>query len=343
VTRAAVLALVKRNGTVDSRHWGHIVVAESTGRWLAVGDATTPVFARTSAHALHCLLLISSGAAQRFGLESSELAALTGSHPGSLLHTGLVRQVLAKGGIGPDDLAGHLTSSLDLEGMLTPGPGDAPDLAGCAGKHAAFLLLCRYLGYPFQGYWRPGHPVQRLVRERLAAEAGLPARRLAVGLAGCGLPIYALPLQNLARFYARLASPGQTAVQTLQMAVGRHPYLALPNQPLLAHLVEVTQGRILPLVAREGLCGLVVPGQGIGIAIKVDDGSPRALLAVVPEVLRQLGLLSAGEQTALAERTSPYIHSGRGEILGMVQAAFQLTPDPASARTTASAGVRQPG
>src|SRR5206468_10224321 len=77
----------------------------------------------------------------------------------------------------------------------------------CSGKHAGMLLACRLLGFPKEGYVDPGHPLQRLILEQVARLTGVPAGEIGVGIDGCSVPAFRLPVAAAARGYAALADP----------------------------------------------------------------------------------------------------------------------------------------
>src|SRR5438477_168409 len=71
----AVLVEVVRGSVVESRHRGAIAVVDAEGRIaLSVGDIERPVFPRSAVKGLQALVLIESGAADRYGLTPPELA-----------------------------------------------------------------------------------------------------------------------------------------------------------------------------------------------------------------------------------------------------------------------------
>ncbi len=95
-----VLVEVMRGTLVESRHRGAVAVADAEGAVvLAVGDVATPVFPRSAVKALQALLLVESGAADRYGFGDEELALACASHSGEPAHVAGVERMLAQAGL----------------------------------------------------------------------------------------------------------------------------------------------------------------------------------------------------------------------------------------------------
>src|SRR5699024_8917043 len=79
----------------------------------------------------------------------------------------------------------------------------------CSGKHTAFLAAARAIGADTSTYLSADHPVQARVAEVVETFASeTPA---AVGVDGCGAPVFALSLNGLARAIGRVVSAGASA------------------------------------------------------------------------------------------------------------------------------------
>jgi len=181
----------------------------------------------------------------------------------------------------------------------------------CSGKHAGFLALCRARGWPAAGYRLAEHPLQRQVLAEVAAAAEAAAREIKLGLDGCGVPTFALPLERMARAFSRLpASDGGAAVIAAMRA---RPELVGGEGAADTALMRVLPG----WTAKRGAEGLfcAVSPDGLGLALKVEDGNPRAVRPALARFLAALGF-EPGEDFARV----PLLNS-RGELVGEVAAA----------------------
>ena len=202
-----VLVEVTRGALTESLHRGVIAVADADGRCLlALGHVEHPVFPRSAVKALQAIPLIESGAADAFGLGDEELAIACASHSGEAVHVKAVRSLLSKAGVDETLLAcgAHWPLSEGAaRDLLSAGRGPRPIHNNCSGKHAGMLATAIHLGLRPQGYERPDHPVQieiaRVISE--LCEVGLSADQM--GIDGCSVPTFALPLEALAKGFAR--------------------------------------------------------------------------------------------------------------------------------------------
>lgn len=314
-------------GGGESRHRGAIAVVDPHGRVVrAAGDPEQLVFPRSAIKPLQALALVESGAAAAFEVEARELALACASHAGTAAHTNTVARWLHRIGCGESDLVcgGHIpfdpATAQALAESGTP-PGRLHDC--CSGKHTGFLTLARHLNAEIAGYDAPTHPVQQRVIGVLEAMAGLDdLLAYPHGIDGCSLPAFSAPLGNLAMAMARMAHVEDLpqrrgeAATLLRRAVAAHPdMLAGPGQPdtaIQAHLGD----RILVKSGAEGVYLAALPGLDLGVAIKIDDGAPRAAQAALGAVLEHLGVLDAAGAAALAPYLAPAVINRRGQAVG---------------------------
>ena len=139
----------------------------------------------------------------------------------------------------------------------------------------------------------------------------------------------ALPLDRMALAYARWGRavaegdefPARTAV-----AIRAHPHLLGGTDRFDTVLIEETQGAIISKVGAEGVHCATVPGMGIGVAIKVEDGAIRAQHMALLQVLQQVGALPDVLPSRLADWAQRPIRNTRGEVVGQVRPVTSLPP-----------------
>src|SRR5207244_1259335 len=166
---------------------------------------------------------------------------------------------------------------------------------GCSGKHAGMLATCVHREYQLASYTAPEHPVQREILGVMAAFHHLPEGAIAVGVDGCGVPTFAMPLASIARAFATLAAPppgpyGEAAGRVLDAMVA-HPFMVAGTGRLCTDLMGLASGRVAAKIGAEGLLCLALRERGWGVAIKVEDGNPRGLACIAAALLAQLGIL----------------------------------------------------
>jgi len=90
-------------------------------------------------------------------------------------------------------------------------------------------------------------------------------------------------------------------------------------------LLHATQGRIVGKLGAEGVYGITVPSEGLGIAVKVQDGGIRAGNAAAMRVLDLLGLLDGEEVAALDGYRRSLVHNTLGQEVGEISGNFSLS------------------
>jgi L-asparaginase II len=84
-------------------------------------------------------------------------------------------------------------------------------------------------------------------------------------------------------------------------------------------------GNVVCKGGAESLQAVGLANPKIGVAIKVLDGSPRALGAITVEVLRQLGLIvDFHDFPHLRQYERPEIHNNRHTLTGHIVTDFKL-------------------
>jgi L-asparaginase II len=201
--------------------------------------------------------------------------------------------VLASAGLDETDLQTPPDLPVDeVEKLAYVAAGGAPSplVMNCSGKHAAMLATCVVNGWPTDSYCDPGHPLQTSLRatvERLAGEESA-----AVGVDGCGAPLFALSLTGLARAFAAVATaPVGTPEHRVASAVRRHPEWLGGTRRDVTALIAGIPG----LVAKDGAEGVYAAAlpDGRAVALKVEDGGQRARPPVMAAALRAIGVDAA--------------------------------------------------
>src|SRR5207302_4735079 len=142
-----------------------------------------------------------------------EIAIACGSHSGEPIHGNAVRSMLNK--IGLDESAlkcgVHEPFSAEAARELTRNQKSPSVLQNnCSGKHAAMLAWARHVGAPTGSYddWR--NPVQQAIAKTVSDFSDTPLEQNAVGVDGCGVPVFGIPVRAMALMYARLVGPPES-------------------------------------------------------------------------------------------------------------------------------------
>jgi L-asparaginase II len=318
--------VVTRGPIVESRHRVHAAVVDSTGELLlAARDPRQTTWWRSCAKPFQVLPLVAEGGLERVGWGVDELALACASHGGEPEHVALAGAMLASLGLDEGDLACGPHEPLTQRGvrlLRESGHRITRLHNNCSGKHAAMLARAAVQGWSTAGYQLPGHPVQAAARHIVAQWAGLPLDGVHVGVDGCGVPVFALPLANMALSYARLvaaAGRGDEAPARIVNAMIENPFLIGGTDRFDTIVMEAFGGRVLCKIGAEGVHTLALLERGIGIALKVEDGAPRAQYPAVLALLAHLGELPDEQPDALRDQSSRPIRNTRNEAVGEIR------------------------
>ena len=325
-----LLVEVTRGSEVECRHRGEIAVVEADGGVRRrLGDPKTLVCLRSLAKPFQALPLITTGAAQAFGFGPEELALMSGSLSGQDFQVDLVTKILARLDLDPKVL--QCGSHAPLHRPTAQALAQAGQKPGalhhtCAGKHASMLALCVYHFWPVEDYLNPHHPVQQLILKTVADMVGLNPEDIPVAIDGCSAPVFYAPLANIARGFARLAAAAPDSPEGAIMAAClKNPRHIAGDGRLETVIMQALPGKVLAKTGAEGGFGLALAGEGLGVALKVEDGSSRALGPAIIEVLQQLGVLTPEAQEALGPLRRPLIRNHQKQEVGRLRPVFTLT------------------
>jgi L-asparaginase II len=330
-----------RGEMVESQHFGALAVADSDGNLLAwAGDPQFVTFMRSSAKPFQVLPLIESGAAAHFGLSLKQIALASASHAGSEAHVETAKALQEAAGVTEGDLLCGVHTPPDKEAarrLIIEGKEPTPNQHNCSGKHSGMLALARYLGEPTEGYLDLEHPVQRRILTTLAEMCGLDEAQVQLGVDGCSVPNFAVPLAAAATGLARLADPSglpearMKACRKVFAAMTTHPEMVSGPGRFDTRLMKAAGKRIISKAGAEGYAAIAIQagtlGAGspaMGLALKIADGNRRAARPVVLAVLQELGALGEAEMTELSEFCAGPLHNYRGIRVGETRICFDL-------------------
>jgi L-asparaginase II len=275
----------------EAVHRVHAVAVQDGAVIAEAGDPGLVAFMRSSSKPLQAIPL----ARARADVDDRDLAIASASHLADDAQLAAVRALLAKAPASEDE--------------LECGPEGQPPSRlkhNCSGKHAGMLALCRAKGWRSEGYRLEGHRVQREMLAVHAEAAEVPEDEIRTGIDGCGILTFGLPLDRMANAFARLTElEGGDRV-----AAGMRVHPDLIRGPLASdtRLMKALPGWI----AKGGAEGLLcAAGGGIGVALKAEDGSGRALGPAAAAFFGQLGL-------DLGDLAVVFLENSRGELVGEI-------------------------
>jgi L-asparaginase II len=312
-----------RGPILESRHRVHAAVVDGRGELVgSAGDPQLVTAWRSCAKPMQAASFVAAGILDAFGWGNDELALACASHAGEPEHVAIAAQMLASIGLEEGDLACGPHDPLSKRGSkLLRESGLHPTRLhnNCSGKHAAMLAHAVHTGSGALGYQRAEHAVQQAALRMVSRWTGVAAHRVLVAVDGCGVATFGLPLEAMAIAFARFAvaaERGDDVASRIFGAMRSRPFLVGGTDRFDTVVLEETEGHVIAKVGAEGMHSVAVPERGLGIAIKVEDGSQRAQHAAVIRLLQLLGVLSEDLPARLATFGRSPVVNTRGETVG---------------------------
>jgi L-asparaginase II len=258
----------------------------------SAGDPSLVAFMRSSSKPIQAIPL----ARARADVNYRDLAIASASHLADEAQLAAVRGLLSRAPASEDELEcgpdGHPPSRLKHN---------------CSGKHAGMLALCRAHSWRSQGYRLAGHRVQREMLAVHAEVAEVPEDDIPTGVDGCGVLTFAFTLERMAHAFSRLAAlDGGDRVAD---AMRTHPELIRGPHATDTRLMKALHGWIAKAGAEGLLCAA---GEGLGVALKSEDGDGRPLGPAAAAFFEQLEL-------DLSQLAVVPIENSHGERVGDVR------------------------
>lgn len=321
---------VWRGSLLESLHLGHAVICDGTGQIVrSWGNPDAVIYPRSSCKMIQALPLITSGAADKYGLTNAHLALACASHNGAAIHTDQVGAWLGQLDLTDKDFRCGPQMPADenaMHGLICNRGKPCQVHNNCSGKHAGFLTLAAHMGTGPE-YVDIDHPVQQAALAAFEDTTGLDSPTY--GIDGCSAPNFATTVHGLARAMAFFATAREredrqsVAAATLTTAMGRHPDLVAGEGRACTELMRAMQGRVAIKTGAEGVFVAIIPEKQMGVALKIADGTTRAAECTIAAILVDLGVLDA-DHPATKNFMNAAVLNRRGIDTGSIKPAAGL-------------------
>lgn len=316
-----------RGNIVEREHFGFVLLMNNKKILKEIGDCTKTEFSlRSCQKPFQALPLLSSGAMDNLNISLKELAVCCASHTGSKAHVSLVQSILNKAELSEKDLKCGIHPPLDKENRFyLEKENIKPDQRhnNCSGKHAGMLAVCKHNNWDIKTYLDCDHPLQKQILEIIKKYCELK-HNPPVCIDGCGTPVYAMPLYNMAKGYLNLFLSKQG--QIFKKAFYKHPYNIGGHERLDTAIIQASEGTLIAKVGAEGLCIVFNPKKEQVLAVKIHDASMQARAIVVVNALIKLNWLSKkdSDNQYLKSFYDMNIRSLHNDIVGKYELCLDL-------------------
>lgn len=300
---AEILVKEYRGDVVENVHYGSIAIVSSTGETIAyTGDIERQTYMRSASKPIQVLPTLLAGLHKKYNLSEEEVTICNSSHWGSNHHIYVLQSIMEKTGLKEEDMimnptistsATPLADKLALGSKLNPIEGKSRLQHCCSGKHLSLMMLQRELTGKVTGYQLPDSPVQKQIISFLSMLSQTPTYRISLGIDGCGVPVFALPMRNIALAYAKLADPFnlpddiREAITYNFDCINKNPE-KINDYFTPSYYVNKNPDLLMKDGSRGVIC-MAIRSRKLGIVIKLEDGwSDEYQGIIVARVLEQL-------------------------------------------------------
>lgn len=315
MTQPVLMTEIWRGDLLESQHFGHAVICDDTGQIVkSWGNPDAVIYPRSSSKMIQALPLLTSGAADKYGLTAEHLALSCASHNGAAIHTDRVKAWLDMLGLDDDAFrcGSHEPIDTDARDALIRAHGSPCQYHNnCSGKHSGFLTLNQHLGGGAD-YVDIDHPVQQACRDAFEETTGMTSPGF--GIDGCSAPNFSTSVHGMARAMAWFASAAdrndrasQAAVRLVN-AMKQHPDLVAGEGRSCTNLMRAMDGRVALKTGAEAVFVAIIPEKRMGVAVKISDGGTRASECTIAAILVGLGVLDINHPATSKYMNAPMLN-----------------------------------
>lgn len=312
-----------RNGVLENEHYGQVCIVNGEGDIThELGDVTTTTFLRSAAKPFQALPVYIHESDKEFHVTDKEATIFMASQRGESYHEEALLSVKEKLSIDEETFicsAQYPLNDAPKEKYIYDHKDKRRLLHNCAGKHLGILALTKSLGAPLETYGELDGPAQQLSLDAMAYMAEFPKEEIKFGVDGCGFPVYAMPLKNIANAYMRLANPEKLDDAVYAKAVKRAGSLMNAHPEMIAShdfvcTVLLNDPNLVAKGGAKGVYGIGLRDEKIGISLKVMDGSEDVWPQIIASILEQINYKNK-ETIAALNKLSPKQLTNDGDLL----------------------------
>lgn len=287
-----LLAVTKRVSTIETKHEGHFAYLQDglfsfsepllSEQMLCLRSSAKPF------QALACLNLLGS----RLSLNPSQLALCLASHSGSYNHTARIKELLEGNAIDWQMLACGEHPPLDKNiNYAINNPQERRLQNNCSGKHSLMLITCKLMGWDSANYLSSEHPLQQEILKTLAEMCEIPSDKVEVGIDGCGVPSFSLPISNVLIGFSKLnLASRNTHIRNIVSSILNEAFFVSGSERLDYELTVANKPK---LVCKSGACGLTLVSfldkPFSAFLLKMYDSDERVRAVVIKKLIENLG------------------------------------------------------
>lgn len=315
-----------RAGKLENTHQGIICVIDENKEVIYkkgnVDDHR--VYYRSAMKPLQAIPVFSTNIIEKYNLSLQEAALFTASQRGERYHQDALISLSEKLNLSEDLLVCSQSYPLNdepKEKYIWDHKPERKLLHNCAGKHLGFLAFAREKGYDLKAYEQLEHPLQQEILHYVSALSETPLESINKGIDGCGVPVFGVPLRNMAISYLKFVMPEtvkdekvRNAMERVGNAMNAHPEIVASHNFICTALLE--DSNIIAKGGAQGVYCLSLKKEKVSIALKVLSGSELVWPVLVAELLMKLNYSNEETITRLLNIRPKHIKNDNGKVIG---------------------------
>lgn len=320
-----IIAAEYRGGILENTHQGVVCVIDQDHQTIyAKGPTSHPTFYRSAMKPIQAIPIFKTDVMERYELTDEEAALFTASQRGEPYHQDALERLTRKLNISEELLvcsASYPLNEQPKQAYIWQHKAQRRLFHNCAGKHLGFLAYAREMGYDVHTYEQLKHPIQQEILHYVAELAQIPVEEVRTGVDGCGVPVYAVPLKNMAISYLNFAAPElindcdtANAVRKIDEVMHAHPEIVASHHFVCSVLLE--DDNIIAKGGAQGVYCLSLKREKISIALKVLSGSERIWSLLIAELLKKIKYSNTATIERLLQLAEREIKSDSGKVIG---------------------------
>lgn len=328
-----ILIKETRTGLLENVHFGMVCgVDDHKNQTFRVGNSEHLVYFRSAAKPIQALPIFLTNIIEKYGLTEQEAALFAASHRGESYHIDALESMLAKLPLQEEDLfcpPSYPLNKKPKEEMIWNHTSKRRLYHNCSGKHMGFVTICREMGYPVEGYWKIDHPLQQQIVQILSILSEVPPSKITVGVDGCGVPVFAIPLNKMALTYLKLACPDLITDHQLKQAVSKLTSIMNLEYNMIASerficSVLLQDANIVAKGGAQGVYCFGLRNERLGFALKVINGSEEVWPNIVAGILEQIDYKNKETIFNLRSLKPSVVKNDSGIEVGRIEEEFSL-------------------
>lgn len=318
---------------MENVHYGQMsAVNLAKEEFVSVGQDYEPVYFRSAAKPFQAIPIFMTDFIEKYEITSTESALFLASQRGEIYHQEALTSLLEKIPVGENDLICAASYPLNEEPKtlyIQQGFQKRKLLHNCAGKHLGFLTACLANGYNFQQYCHPDHPLQQMIKKYIAYLSDYDEGKIRTGIDGCGAPVFAIPLKNMAIAYLKLARPElidddqvREVVKKLTTVMNQENQIIAAENFICTALLK--DPNIVAKGGAQGVYCFALRNEGVSFALKIMNGSESPWPNVIASVLEQIQYSNVETIERIKALSPSFVRNDAGHEVGEIVSTIKI-------------------